>query len=658
MLSFMSVSANGSPEEIYRLGEIIVSASAPEVETVGTVHTITAQEIRQMGARSLDEALTLVPGLSIRTANDGTPRVDLRGFRTRHVQLLLDGIPVNSTFDGQFDPSIFGVENIAEIKVTTGAASVLYGDGGNGGVINIITKKGRKGFHGSVGAEAAEGDAYLGRFSLGGATEKVDVFVSGSVFDQDGYRLSEHFSATKDENGGERANSDRERQNLFANLGWSPSSNTQLGLTFNYHNGEFGIPPVTNYDANDPFAQRPRYDRVDDIEGYAIQLAFDQKLPGPFSTRGWLFFNQLDMLENRYDDKSYSSQAARGAYRSDSTTDIAGINLQFKVDGEKYGSATLALMANNHNWEADGFNIVEVGGGGGGGGGGKATLEKDTFDLQRDLQHYSAALEYEISLFHKLGLVLGYGHHFQKRDDNSNDDDFSYVIGAHYDLFKTTRLRANHARKIRFPSIRQLYEVDSGNEDLKTERSLHYEVGIDQQLPVSTLLSLTGFLIDAEDFIEKPDNSSRFENYEKYRFKGFEIALENRAVKSLLLRTAYSYLDSEDRSSNSDKDELQYRPRDKFTVEASYLFPFGLTASGSLLYVNNQYLYDRDNVPPLEKKRLDDYAVVNFRLGQSLLNNSLEIYGGVNNLFDEDYEESYGLPRPGRTFYAGTEYRF
>ncbi len=103
------------------------------------------REIQERGARTLDEALTLVPGLFVRTGGEGSPRIDIRGFRTRHVQLLLDGIPINSTFDGQFDPSTIGVENIAAIKVTTGGGSVLYGEGGNGGVINIITKKGPAG---------------------------------------------------------------------------------------------------------------------------------------------------------------------------------------------------------------------------------------------------------------------------------------------------------------------------------------------------------------------------------------------------------------------------------------------------------------------------------------------------------------------------------
>ncbi len=634
--------------DIYSLGEVVVSEADAGVEAVGTIHTVTAQEIEERGVRTLDEAIALLPGISIRTANDGTPRIDIRGFRTRHVQLLLDGIPLNSTLDGQFDPANISVENIAEIKVTTGGGSVLYGEGGNAGVINIITKKGQPGMHGSVGFEAREGDGNLGRFSLSGGNETVDAFVSGSVYDQDGFLLSDHYSATDDEGGDLRDNSDRKRQSLFANLGWAPSLETQLGLTVQSWSGEYGIPAVANYSATDPFTKKPKYDRVDDQEGYATQLAFDQQLNGPFSTRGWVYFNREDLEENRYDDDEYNTQIASGASHTESTTETAGINLQLKADLEKRGAITLALMGDDSDWQADGFEIVKVG----------KTLESQDFDLQRDLQVYTAALQYEVQPLEKLGFVFGLGQHYQHRDDHSQENDYSYEAGAHYDLYDDTRLRASYARKIRFPSIRQLYDVDSGNSDLTAETTLHYEMGIEQNLPAETLVSLTGFIIDAEDFIEKDDVSELYENYEEYRFKGFEVAAENSYVDDLLVRVSYSYLDSEDRSSGSEKDELQYRPRDKFTVEGRYRFPWGMTASTSLLYVGHQFFYDSDDVDPLQKKELDSYAVVDVKLSQDLLNKQLALYVGASNLFDEDYEQSYGLPQPGRTLYAGAEYRF
>jgi vitamin B12 transporter len=88
--------------------------------------------------------------------------------------LLPDGIPFNSTFDGQFDPAIVPVKNIAKIKVSYGSNSVLYGHGGIGGVINIITKKGKEGIHCEVSGEAGENDTYQDKASVSDFVPQLD----------------------------------------------------------------------------------------------------------------------------------------------------------------------------------------------------------------------------------------------------------------------------------------------------------------------------------------------------------------------------------------------------------------------------------------------------------------------------------------------------
>jgi outer membrane cobalamin receptor len=112
---------------------------------------------------------------------------------------------------------------------------------------------------------------------------------------------------------------------------------------------------------------------------------------------------------------------------------------------------------------------------------------------------------------------------------------------------------------------------------------------------------------------------------------------------------------TEDNSDNSTRDELQYRPEWTVTPEARYHFACGLTAYGSVQYVANQYFYNNDGT---EKKELNDITIVNMKFSQVVADSGIEVYAGVENLLDEDYEESYGLPQPGRTIYAGLEYQF
>ena len=629
--------------DVYTLGEVVVTGDREGVESIGTVREITAEEISKKGARTLDEALDLLPGVYVRTGNDGVPRVDLRGLRGRHVLLMLDGIPFNSTYDGQFDPTVIPTENIARIKVSYGNHSVLYGEGGLGGVINIITKKGTEGVQGKVAAEASERNRWLGNFNLSGAKDAVDFFVSGSLLDSDGYPLSGDFDATKHEDGDLRENSDRQWGSLFANLGYKAGDSLSLGFVYNYLKGEYGKPPATIDNKMDAdFAKSLKYERVDDVEGNSGQVSFSWDDGSPLNLRGWAYVNQQDEETNRYDDGQYDSQTAKGAYHEESRTTISGTNLQGGWDMGATGLLTVGLSMASQEFEASGFEITDK----------KGT----TGDLAQDrkLDTYSVALEYEVNPLDSLGFTLGYGHHWLDRTDAGSDDEGSFLVGAYYDVLKDTRLRTSAAQKIRFPSIKQLYDTASGgNTELTTETSMNYELGFEQNLPMDSRLVVTGFWIDVDDYIEK-DASGINQNNEEYRFKGIELTAETRYIKNLMLCAGYTWMDSEDRSAATLKDELQHRPEQKITLEASYEFSFGLTGYASLMHVADQYFYsDSDN-----KKALNDYTVVNLKLNQQIPNSGMSLYVGADNLFDEDYEESYGSPREGQTLYAGVEYRF
>ena len=483
--------------------------------------------------------------------------------------------------------------------------------------------------------------------TVSGASGKVDAFVSGSSFSRRGFVLSDHFSPTPHEDGGLRENSDMERQNGFANVGYSPSDRTSLGWTFSYLRGEQGKPPVVNADPYDWFAKPLKFERENDAENFSTQFAASHRLDGPLSLKGWIYFNQLRLLENRYDNANYDSQELKGAQRSDATTRIAGANLQVGCDLEEFGSATLGLMTEADDWQADGFTVKKKS---------EDTEEliKGPFDEARDFQIYSALLEYNVSPIRNLGITLGLGLHWQDLDSGRYDD-YSYLIGAYYDLFQGTRLRASHARKIRFPTIRDLYDIDSGNPDLTPEETLHYEAGLEQRLPAQTVVSLTGFTVDAYDFIEQNNLTQRSQNFDKYLFRGFEVSAENRFVENLFVRVSYTFLDAINRGSDSPVEELQYRPGDKVAAEGCYRFSWGTSLYASVVYSGDQVFYDKYSVL---KSHLTGFTVVDVKVSQSMVKNTMDIYVGVRNLMDEDFEESYGLPQAGRTLYGGVAYRF
>jgi vitamin B12 transporter len=635
-----------SEDEVYRLGEVVVSEARQGVESVATAREVTAADIQDKGARTLDEAISLLPGVVVRTGAQGVPRVDIRGFRSRHIVLLLNGVPMNAAWDGQFDPSLIPVENIAKIKISYGNASVLYGDNGLAGVINVITKKGRRGVHGSVAGEAGEGSLHREQARLSGGSEKIDFFMGASLIDRSDWRLSDDFESTPYEDGSARENSDKRSSNYFANLGFNPVDELQVGLTVNYLTSQYGIAPATVDRNLDPDfgKQRLTYDRIDDVKGLSGQLSASYNGAGPLTIRGWAFFNSLDEEENRYDDDTYSTITQNRSYHLNSGTDVYGGTLQAGYDLKRFGSLGFSLSGRQEKYESGGYAV-----------GNKNTIDPNAFDNDHQLEVYSAGLEYSIEPIARFGLVMGYSYLWQDREEDRGDDDQSYMAGLYYDVTASTRLSGSYAKKVRFPTIRQYFDPNSGNLDLSPESSQNYEVALEQMIGSKHVVTLTGFHIDVKDYIEKDDATQLYQNNSRYVFQGVEIATESYFTDNLFVRLGYTWMITEDKSPGTIKDQLQNRPENKFTAEGRYAFHFGLTVYANIMYLADQYDYSNSG----EKEKLNDITTLNLKLDQALMRNRLHLYIGADNLLDNDYDEAFGgYPGPGRYLYGGVEVRF
>jgi len=620
----------------YTLGEIVVKDSASTLEKSTTVTEISADELKNSGAITLADALKLVPGVTTRTAADGTCRIDIRGMRTRQVKLLLNGMPILSTYDGQFDPDTIPVENIARIKITQGATSVLYGDGGTAGVIDIITKKGTQETHGSVGAMAGQGDQYRVSGTVSGGSDKFDFYAGTSWTTRNGYPVSYYFDKTDYQDVDMRKNSDREHINFLTNMTYKATDSTNIGGTINYFQGSYGKPPVAT---NDSYSKSIKYERVDYYDGIGAQLALDHDFDGPVDTRVMVYGSRQYTEENRYDDANYSSQVKKNSYRSRATSTTMGLNNQWGYDTDNIGRFVLGLIGEHQNYRETGFTLPA----------------NNTFaDLKTDrsVQLYTVALQDDVSPFKDFELSLGTSLVAQSRDSETPTS-YDYVIAGNYQIVEGTNLKASHARRTRFPSITNLYDSTAGNTDLDPEVTWHYEAGITQALPLASTLGVTVFRLDSENYIEK-DSSDVYQNNEKYQFRGAEITLKSLLMDNFTTNFGYTYMESENLSDDADFSVLQYRPKHKATAEATYITSFGTTLYGSFRYFADQFAFDKNET---EYKRTPDYAIVDVKVSQSITE-ALSVYVGADNLTDTDYYESYGFPRPGRTIYTGLDYTF
>jgi vitamin B12 transporter len=631
--------------------DVYVTEDQDVVERIGPRRVVDRKQIEERNARTLDEALDFEPGVYVRLANEGIPRIDLRGQRPRQVLLLLDGIPFNSTDDGQFDPSLITTEGIQRIKVSFGNSSVLYGEGPMAGVIGIQTLRTETGLHGSAGLDFRSENQDLGRFSVSDTRGQMDFLAAGSGFYRHGFPLSDSFDPTPIENGGRRDNSIRDRENLLARIGWTPSDTLRIGALVNLVNGSYGVPPNVYGVAGDPFAQRTNYERVLDQHGGSGQLSMQWDPHGPLQVRSWFYVNQLDQSTRRYDSDSYDSMAdptVPGTFREDGQSRNSGGAMHIDYDLQRAGRIRMAFESKREDFDNRGvIRDVRLG---------KGMFGLRDFDDAFHQSVYSAGLEYEVRPLHGTGLVVGYDHSWLDKDQGRNDNGPVLLAGAFWDPHPGTHLRGSVSHRIRFPSLSQLYDANGGNADLKAEQEWDYEVGFSQELPGRTLLDVTGFYTDFRDFIQRDQTTNQFVNNDRYLFKGVEVTLDAHPLDALEIRASYSFLLSDNRSHGVAEHHLQNRPEHHTSLEARYRLPYGFALRGALEYVADQVVYTRQ--PPTRDRGTGDYVIVDLRLAKTFQDSRYTVYFGVDNVADENYQQSYGVPQAGRVFLGGVDARF
>ncbi len=124
------------------------------METPQPIAIVTHEIIEQQQAKQLSDVLQNVNGIYV-TSSRGNSQDSFggRGFILGNDNIFKNGSRVNS---GVF-PEVSGLERVEVLK---GANAMLYGNTAAGGVINMITKKPRFNFGGSVGMNAGSWNSY------------------------------------------------------------------------------------------------------------------------------------------------------------------------------------------------------------------------------------------------------------------------------------------------------------------------------------------------------------------------------------------------------------------------------------------------------------------------------------------------------------------
>lgn len=156
-----SPAAASTPRDVATLPAIAVSADAPAptllepastgtllglrpFDTPASIEILDNEQLRARGAVTVTDAITQAAGLSaMRHPGNGGSSLSSRGFTdSNSVAQLYDGV---RQFGGVGQTFLYDPWAVDRIEVLRGPASVLYGEGAIGGVVNVIPKKPTRG---------------------------------------------------------------------------------------------------------------------------------------------------------------------------------------------------------------------------------------------------------------------------------------------------------------------------------------------------------------------------------------------------------------------------------------------------------------------------------------------------------------------------------
>lgn len=219
-LAGLAVPAFAQIDTNQKLEPVTVSASRFESNTAPIGATvITAEQIREAGIGSVNEAIRKIGGIYGRQNMSGTSdyQLDLRGFGAfsdQNVVVMIDGIRLSDNEQVTALMSSIPIESVDRIEIVRGGSSVLYGEGATGGTIQIITKRGtRTGTHGSIVGEVGSFNTNELRASLTKGWDNFSLDANINSLHTDNYR----------------DNNNLKQENFSGGLQWA-SQDTRIGM--------------------------------------------------------------------------------------------------------------------------------------------------------------------------------------------------------------------------------------------------------------------------------------------------------------------------------------------------------------------------------------------------------------------------------------------
>ena len=316
------------------------------MQTPASVDVITREQIEERGDASLVDAISRAPGLSnLGHPGNGGAALSSRGFTgSTSVMQLYDGLRQYGGIGVTFPFDTWSAERI---EVLRGPASVIYGEGAIGGVVNVVPRKPTR------GPIENEIQATIGTEN----TQRLAFDSSGAINEKWSYRFD--VSGNRSDGWVDFGNS--KNLTLSGALQWDPTSDLSIRLSYAKGWQEppryFGVPLVNGQ--QDPALRQKNYNVSDALIKYDDQwteLAAQWTPNADVTVRSRLYY--VDSKRHWRDAEYYNYVPASGLIDRSSYVEI--LHDQWQV-GNTSDVAWRHTLFGMKNTVSTGFDINRAG---------------------------------------------------------------------------------------------------------------------------------------------------------------------------------------------------------------------------------------------------------------------------------------------------------
>jgi len=693
--------------------EVVVTASGtpqPVDEVSKAITVVDQRNIEERDEYSISEALRPVPGLRVQQL--GGPgaftTIKIRGLRNEDTAVLIDGLRFRDAAATQGDASglleDLIVTNIDRLEVLRGSGSSLYGSNAIGGVINLVTADGGGRLRGKLATEGGSLGLFRGRAQISG----------GIKDDRLTYSLGlTHLNVSKGVDGDDAARNSSGQGRL--NLRLSPSAtlsgriySADSFVQLNSSPQALGNVPSSGiveavplskqvlslYESGTPLSQ------LDTGAATFIPSAND-----PDGSRNARFFSGAVLFTHQPSERLSYTASYQGLVSNRSNPNgPGGIGFQPRgnVDSE-FGGRIQTLNA-GLNYQLGAFQSIHAGGEfenerfvnrsvaviAAENSEVEVTQRSGAFFVQDQLRLLDGRLQLSAA-FRTQAFALQTPRFMPAAAPPYQGLSFASPPTAHtgdgsvaYFFRKTgTKIRGHVGNGYRAPSLYERFGTFYGSfgysiygdPRLRPDRSVAFDVGIDQELLQGKLRASTSYFytrlreVIIFDFSGAIDPSNDpFGRFGGYRntggglARGMEVNVTIRPVPSLDLEGSYTY-------TNADQSRPLVEEILRSFAIPDHQFSFVATQHiGQRFFVNFDFVSSSSFLAPLfdpltfASRAFQFGGIRKADLGASYRlplsdYRSLRFHFKVDNLFDRDYYEN-GFRTPGATGIAGVQFEF